>query len=139
MFIADICNQYPSLAIGRYLVNTSFDSGSLELSQEEMQQGWFKIGALAHSPRIESVDQIPYDQYDEWLVFDHSVRIEHFDTLVNYGGFNPIDFEWTEKLDLFWEQVIRLQPLHVIAINESPYIVTRDGDLAAAIQVDKPA
>ena len=133
----DLCRRYPSLAIGHYWVNTSFDSGFLWLDEEQTRQGWFRIGDLAHSPRLESIDQIPHHQYDEWLVFDLPVRVNHFETFVNHLGFNPIDFDWEEKLESFWDQVIRLQPLHVIAGNPSSYIITRDENLAAAIQADQ--
>lgn len=46
--------------------------------------------------------------------------------MVNYGGFTPLDFDWDEKRDRFWEQVIRLKPLHVIAENGGVYLLSRD-------------
>ena len=132
-FIADIWEQFPELVIGRYLVNTSYDSGFLTLSDAERQDGWHMVGRLAHSPQICSTDQIPYDQYDEWLVFDYPAQVEAFDTMVNFSSFTPIDFDWEEKRELFWEQVIRLQPLHVIAENGGVYLVSRDENLVGKI------
>ena len=79
------------------------------------------IGPLAHSPQICNPDQIPHDQYDEWLVFDHAAQVEQFESMVNSGGFTPIDFAWDEKRERFWEQVIRLRPLHVLAENQGVY------------------
>jgi hypothetical protein len=52
--------------------------------------------------------------------------VEEFETMVNYGGFTPLDFDWDEKRDRFWEQVIRLKPLHVIAENGGVYLLSRD-------------
>jgi len=60
--------DFPEIVIGKYLVNTSYDSGFLTLSPEEEIIGWRRIGTLAHSPKIESVDQIPHDTFDEWLL-----------------------------------------------------------------------
>jgi hypothetical protein len=34
-FITDLWRQFPELVIGRYLVNTSFDSGFLTLSDSD--------------------------------------------------------------------------------------------------------
>lgn len=130
--IRDLWKRFPEIVVGRYLVNTSFDSGLLPLSILEREVGWRMFGQLVHSPKICSVDQIPYDQYDEWLIFDHPVQVDRFETLVNYGGFSPIEFEkWGSfeyelKWEHYWDQIIQLQPLHVIAENEGAYIVSRD-------------
>jgi hypothetical protein len=103
------------------------------LSDSERQDGWRMVGRLAHSPQIRSIDEIPHDQYDEWLIFDQPVQVEEFETLVNYGGFTPLDFNWEEKRDRFWEQVIRLRPLHMIGENDGVYLLSRDGDLIRRI------
>lgn len=131
--LTDHCKRYPDLVVGRFLVNTSFDSGFLSLSREEESQGWFMIGTLAHSPQIQSVSQVPHDQYDEWLAFETQPRVTDFETLVNFLEFNPIDFTWKEKLERFWEQLGKLQPLHLIGENGTSYIVTRDAALASRI------
>jgi len=134
LFIRDICESYPSLVIGRYLVNTSFDSGFLDLSSDEITAGWYKLGDLAHSPRIEAIEQIPHDQFDECLVFDTPTRVGRFETLVNHCSFNPIDFDWPEKVEHFWNQINGIQPLNVLGENDSSYLVTRDHALARRIQ-----
>jgi hypothetical protein len=74
LFIDDLWKRFPELVIGRYLVSTSYDSGSLTLSHVELQDGWRMVSRLAHSPRIHSADQIPHDQFDEWLIFDHPAQ-----------------------------------------------------------------
>ena len=132
-FIADVWQRVPELVVGRYLVNTSYDSGSLTLSGSEREDGWRMIGPLAHSSQIRSTDQIPHDQFDEWLVFEQPVQVEEFDTMVNYNGFTPIDFSWDEKRERFWRQVVQLQPLHVIGENDGVYLVSRDEDLIRKI------
>lgn len=128
LFIDNLWRQFPELVVGSYLVNTSYDSGFLTLSESERLEGWRMVGRLAHSPQIRSTDQIPHDQYDEWLVFDHPVQVAEFETMVNYCGFTPIDFG-DEKRERFWEQVIRLRPLHVIGENDGVYLLSRDEGL----------
>jgi len=133
LFISHLWERFPDLVIGRYLVNTSFDSGSLTLSESEAAAGWHKIGELTHSPKITEFEEIPHDQYDEWLVFEQAVDVQAFETLVNYGGFSPIDFSWEEKLELYWRQVLQLKPLHIIAENDAVYLVTRDASVVARV------
>ncbi|MGD1084515.1 MAG: hypothetical protein ABSA47_07160 [Verrucomicrobiota bacterium] len=133
LFITDLWQKFPELVLGMYLVNTSFDSGFLTLSDSERIDGWRMIGRLAHSPKICAVNQIPHDQFDEWLVFDQPTQVEGFETMVNYGGFSPIDFTWEEKRERYWKQVVRLQPLHVIAENDAVYLISRDKNLIAKI------
>jgi hypothetical protein len=137
-FITELWRQFPELVVGRYLVNTSYDSGFLSLSDSELRDGWRTVGRLAHSPQIRSTDQIPHDQYDEWLVFDHPVQVEKFETMVNHGSFTPVDFDWEEKRDRFWEQVIRLRPLHLIAENDGVYLLSRDEGLIRRITSAEP-
>lgn len=132
-FLDHLWEQFPELVVGKYLVNTSYDSGFLTLADSERQDGWHMVGELAHSPRIRITEQIPHDQYDEWLIFDQPVRVERFETMVNYEGFNPVDFSWEEKRERFWEQVETLKPLHVIAENDGVYLVSGDEGLICRI------
>lgn len=131
--IDDLWLQFPDLVVGKYLVNTSYDSGFLTLSPSELEMGWRMVGKFAHSPLICRPDQIPHDQFDEWLIFDEPTQVEEFETMVNYTGFTPIDFGWEEKLERFWEQVIRLKPLHEIGENYGVYLLSRDENLIRRI------
>lgn len=135
--LTDLWQKYPEIVIGRYLVNTSYDSGFVTLSDSERQDGWRMVGRLAHSPRIRSTDQIPHDQYDEWLVFEEPVQVNEFETMVNYGGFTPVDFDWEAKRERFWQQVLTLQPLHVLAENQGGYLVSRDEEVVRKILRDE--
>jgi hypothetical protein len=131
--IAKLWHDFPELVVDRYLVNTSFDSGFLTLSDSEREAGWRMVGKLAHSPQIRSPKEIPHDQFDEWLVFDRPVEVQEFETLVNYVDFSPIDFDWEEKFEPYWKQILRLQPLHVIAENDGVYLLSKDEKLVAKI------
>ena len=132
--IPDLCAAAPELALGRFLVNTSFDSGFLTLTPEEVSAGWRIIGRLAHSPRLSAVSQLPHDQFDEWLAFDAPVEMSDFETMVNYPNFTPIDFDWIEKRELFWQQILRWRPSQVFAENDGAYVLTRDDDVARRLE-----
>jgi hypothetical protein len=124
----------PELVVGRFLVNTSFDSGFLTLNPEQIAAGWHVVGRLGHSPKIASVAQVPHDQYDEWLAFDSTVEISEFETLVNYATFTPIDFSWEEKREHYWHQILRWRPLHVFGENDGIYVVTADEHTASKLE-----
>ncbi len=134
MFLSDLWTTYPEIILGRYLVNTSFDSGCLTLSNTEIEDGWTMHGRFAHTPRIKSLDKIPHDQFDEWLVFEEPVEVSAFETMVNYCSFSPIDFDWQEKLEEFWAQVHQIRPLHIIGENDRVFFVSRDAMLIQRIQ-----
>ena len=132
-FLTNLWQRFPELVVGNYLVNTSFDSGYLTLSDAERERGWHMVSTLAHSPKIQTIDQIPHDTYDEWLIFDRPTQVEEFETMVNYLDFSPVEFDWKEKQERFWNQVIQLQPSHVIGENDAVYLVSRDKELVKRI------
>ncbi len=127
--IENLWYEFPELVVGRYLVNTCFDCGLLQLSEKLQADGWHVVGGRAHSPRIESHTEIPYDSFDEWLIFETPVEVPEFETMVNHCAFSPTDYVWEEKRERFWEQIFQLRPLHVIGENYGAYFVTRDQDL----------
>ena len=59
--------------------------------------------------------------------------------MVNCGGFTPVDFDWEEKRERFWEQIVRLRPLHVVAENDGVYLLSRDENLIRRIAEPEPA
>jgi hypothetical protein len=136
--IPGLCECFPELVLGHYLVNTSFDSGFLPLSDSERQNGWSMVGQLAHSPLIRDIAQIPDDLYCEWLVFERPVQVGEFESMVDYCSFTPVDFDWDEKRERFWNQVTGLQPLHVIGENSRVYLVSRDESLVRKIMNAEP-
>ncbi|MCX6951701.1 MAG: hypothetical protein NTV51_05905 [Verrucomicrobia bacterium] len=124
--IRQLWQSCPELVVGRYLVNASYDSGSLTLSDVQKDGGWRMIKDFAHSARIEDPAEIPHDQFDEWLIFDAPTVVSDFETMVNQGGFTPLDFDWEEKRAAYWSQILALRPLHVLGENDGAYVVTRD-------------
>ncbi len=45
---------------------------------------------------------------------------------------------WEDKRERFWEQVIRLQPLHVIGENDGVYLLSRDYRLISKLMNAEP-
>lgn len=124
----------PQLVVGRYLINTSYDSGIFVPGESEKAAGWRVIGDHAHSPRIQRTSEIPHDCFDEWLVFDVPTQVSQFETMVNSVGFTPIDFDWAEKREAYWSQIVRLQPLHVLGENDGVYVITREADIIVQLK-----
>lgn len=127
-FLGDLLSAFPQVVLGKHLVNTSFDSGSLTLAPEEIEQGWRKHNELALSPPIADVSLIPKDQYDEWYVFASPPTFENYEVFVNYGGFSLHDF-LVEHQERFWRQIERLAPESYLAEGDNLICVTRNEPL----------
>lgn len=125
-FLSDLLSAFPQLVLGKYLVNTSFDSGSLTLAPEEIEQGWRKHNKLALSPPISDVAYIPKDQYDEWYVFTSPATFENYEVFVNYGGFSLESSDFAEFQERFWRQLERLVPETFLAEGDNLICVTRN-------------
>jgi hypothetical protein len=125
----------PDFVIGKCLIITSFDSGPLRVSAEELAKGWREIGNLVIVPRVQSTEELPYDQYDEWLVFPNYAEPEVPETFVNSGlfrlaHFSTLEAEATaavpngadilgaryragllaERQERFWDLIVRVNP-----------------------------
>lgn len=127
-FLGDLLTAFPELVINKYLVNTSFDSGALTLSDEEIKQGWIKDNELALSPLITNDSDIPNCQYEEWYVFSSPATFEEFEVFVNYYGFSLKDF-LTDFQERFWKQIKLLSPETFLAEGEFLICVTKNESL----------
>jgi hypothetical protein len=70
--LEEFLRSCPQVVLGKYLVVTSSDSTPLALSEDERASGWQSRNGLAYSPKISSIEKLPYDahcHYDEWYVF----------------------------------------------------------------------
>ncbi len=138
----------PRLVMDKYLAVTSFDSGPLALSEEEIAAGWRGCNGIAYSPKVLSVEKLPHELYDEWYVFQSPAelgqawkddlteapsRSGHVAIFVNYGGFGLFSSPANSLIDLFWRQLVEIQPESFIANGDLLNFVTRDKDLFAAV------
>lgn len=73
----------PEVLIGKCLVISCFDSGPLRATEEELAKGWQQQGDLVIVPRVNSVSDLPYDNYDEWYIFPNYTNPEITEVFVN--------------------------------------------------------
>ncbi|WP_260436298.1 hypothetical protein [Burkholderia sp. Bp9143] len=131
--IEDLVLRCPELVLGRYVAIASCDSGPYTPTDEEFTAGWSKIGALAVSPLVTEVSQLPMPGFDEWYVYDRFIKFEPHANFVNRLGFSPlnVDDTYTEE---FWKQVAKLEPQHVLGSGTpGVFLVTRDKTLFEAV------
>jgi hypothetical protein len=127
-FLGDLLFAFPQIVLKKYLVNTSFDSGSLVLAPTETEHGWRKHNELALSPAIKEVSQIPKDQYDEWYIFTSPATFDNYEVFINYGGFSLHNF-FLEHQERFWQQIERLAPESFLAEGDNLICITRNESL----------
>jgi len=76
---------------GLHLCIASYDSGTLQLNEKNMQLGWVGQGEVSVSPALTANLSIPAAGWDEWYVVERPKfdgrSLERF---VNYGGFTQL-------------------------------------------------
>jgi hypothetical protein len=144
--LARLC---PKIVLGKYLVVTSFDSGSLSLSEEEKASGWQSRNGIAYSPRIEKIGGLPpTDGYDEWYVFESPTDLgslchtNPFDPRPGPGQLHAYvnmylvlhDSVYDAVRDLFWEQMNWINPESFLA-ESVRYLsfATKNRDIFSAV------
>ena len=124
-FIDRLLEGVPDIVRGRFLVNTSFDSGKLCPSEEEKEQGWRSVGAFTYSPQVTNVGSIPHYCFEEWLVFDSPTELSKWEPVINYYGFEltgaPDDF-LPSKL---WSQIELVRPGSYLGLGDRWLILDR--------------
>jgi hypothetical protein len=120
----------PTTVLGKYVAVTSFDSGSLSLSDEEKAAGWESRKGIAYSPLIRSVGTLPErGGFDEWYVFGTPVDLGEkgrgnvfeaplsagqVEVFVNFAeGFDL--HQPNDLVPLFWRQLKWIRPDSYIA------------------------
>ena len=127
----DLIMKCPDLFIEKTVAITSFDSGPLLPNDDEEILGWYSKDRVLYAPEVEDPKKLPYEQYDEWYIFDTLKEFKPNDTFVNYGSFFLRDPEYQlqdadptwdkvgikyqidcqkERQEKFWQQVCRIEP-----------------------------
>jgi len=146
----DLITFCPQIVVGKYVTITSFDSGSLVPNENEMTAGWQSQGGIAYSPRVESIEQLPHELYDEWYVFKTPQDLGHlyqgniFETsmaagqvaaFVNYGpAFSLPSSNAKDLTDLFWLQLGLIRPESFISDGDLLNFVTSDEQLFDSVR-----
>ena len=153
--IYDLLKKCPEVLLGNHLVITAFDSGPINPSPEEMEAGWTAYGSTLCSPRLTSVEGLPYDNYDEWYLFTEARFLDSPEIFVNYYGFslrNPThlleeaDPTWDiagikyrikvieELHETFWHQLQQFSPESYIADGDNFIYVGQNRKLFDAVK-----
>jgi len=155
-FLHDLLEACPEVVLGKCVVVSSFDSGPLVPTEEELKKGWLVHGRLAVLPSVAVVGELPHDLYDEWYVFPSPTKPEVAEIFVNYGGFTlqPLsvaeEFERARNsvgamadlksiqqeadrqqglIDSFWAQMEHLRPETYIGDGDNLIFATSDQQL----------
>lgn len=119
-------------------------------NEDEILAGWQSREGIAYSPKVESVEKLPHDLYDEWYVLDlprglgNRYRGNIFETsmeagqvavFVNFGpGFSLKSSEAKNLTDLFWLQLGLIQPVSFISDGDLLNFVTSDDQLFDSVR-----
>lgn len=131
----DLLQLCPEVVLGKYVAITSVDSGWLRPTDKETAAGWQSLEKIAYSPKIENVQDVPHDGYDEWYIFDTPTDLGtshleenifevpqqdgHLSVFVNYGfALHPRERADKHLVALFWEQIARIRPESYVADND---------------------
>jgi len=146
----DVIASCPQIVLGKYIAVTSFDSGPLVPNEDEMAGGWQSRGGIAYSPKVESVERLPHDVYDEWYVFksrqdlgnlyrgnifETSIQTGQVAAFVNFGpGFSLKNSDGKDLTGLFSLQLELIQPDSFISDGDPLNFVTSDGQLFESVR-----
>lgn len=121
----DLLRLSPEAVLGKYLAVTSIDSGFLFIDEQLKSDGWYSRNKIAYSSRIQSVEALPHEGYDEWYVLEAATDLGQlvegnpFEAppkpgqvyaCVNYGGCHLHDHSMLAVADLFWKQLEWINP-----------------------------
>jgi len=145
----DLLQMCPEVVLGKYVAITSFDSGPLVPTDAEIAAGWQSREKIAYSPRVQNIESLPRDGWDEWYIFDNCTdlgtshlaenifevprRKGHVSVFVNYC----FAFHRPELKDLavlFWQQIAWIRPESYIADNDYLSFASINRDLFAKVR-----
>jgi len=142
----------PQVVIGKYVAITSFGSSPLPLNEIEKNAGWESRKGAGYSPKVQTVETLPFEEYNEWYVLQSPFdlgQISQTDVLkyplpsgeiavfVNYGCFRlhmPDVPAMQDLIELFWTQLESINPESYIADGDLLNFACRNKDLFAAVR-----
>jgi hypothetical protein len=149
--LSDLLRDFSDILIGKYLAVICFDSGPIRLTQQEKSNGWIEINEIAYSPNLteQIVNELFYEQYDQWCLFNLPAAIEQMTDFVNYGMFSltnrkdeliNTDPSWDisgimkqleqheQLLVQFWDEILKVNPSIFISDGDNFIFVTKDAN-----------
>ena len=147
----------PEVLIGKCLVISCFDSGPLRAAEEEHVKGWQQQGDLVIVPHVNSVSDLPYDNYDEWYIFSNYTNPEITEVFVNAPmtlrspeslltdyiaaagqqvdvvGARHYAQDSAEHQLLFWQEITRIGPESYIGCGDQLIFASQNPELFNAV------
>lgn len=145
----DLLQICPKIVLGKYVAITSIDSSEFVPTDQETATGWRSHGRIADSPKIQNVEELAREGWDEWYIFDNLIDLGnshlgdnvfevpreegHLSVFVNYGfALHPPDRS-KGLADMFWQQLARIGPESYMADNDYLSFVTMNKALFATV------
>jgi hypothetical protein len=145
----DVLEVCPEVVLGKYVAITSIDSGPLVPTDSEIAAGWRSREKIAYSPKVQNVETVPRDGWDEWYIFENSTDLGtshlaenifevprgkgHVSVFVNYcfGFHRP---ELKDLAALFWRQIAWIRPESYVADNDCLNFVSMNKNIFAKVR-----
>jgi hypothetical protein len=134
--IYDVLQVCPAVVASKHIVITSFDSGPLQPTHEEIGRGWRVYGRSVYIPVGENVSTIPFEIFDEWYIFSAEAPERDYKIFVNYDWFtlgpaqavysrNGTAFDLKRMQRWFWQEMERIRPESYLACGNRLKFVSR--------------
>lgn len=101
-----LLNAISELVVERAIIYTAFDGDPLELTIEELEQGWKQIGGVAISPLLSSPNDLPLDGndielyvYPQPISFDTEIEIFVDDSELDLRNIAEIEQALDQNID----------------------------------------
>ena len=104
--IGVLLKDSPEVVLGKFVVVAAFDSGPIYPDRNELEDGWLVGDKTITSPKVTAISILPYDNNDEWYIFDHPYILNNPEIFVGYGGFTlrPANY-LLEEADQTWDRI----------------------------------
>lgn len=137
--IYDVLQLCPAVAANKNIVITSFDSGPLQPTSEELQRGWRVYGRSLHIPVGDNISAIPFEIFDEWYIFSSEAPERDYRVFVKFDWFtlgpaqslysrsgNAFDLKRMQRW--FWQEMESARPDSYIARGNRLKFLTREAE-----------
>lgn len=135
--IYDVLQICPAVAANKNVVISSFESGPLHPTSEELRRGWRVNGRTVHIPVGDNIAAIPFEIFDEWYIFSSAAPEIDFKVFVKFDWFTlgPAQALYTRKGNafdlkriqrLFWQEMEQVRPESYLARGNRLKFVTQN-------------
>lgn len=83
MELGDFIKSFGKCLNDKYIAIAAFDGGSIKPNSDELALGWYGKDKILYTSKISDISALPYEQYDEWYVFNKPTEIKIDEIIVN--------------------------------------------------------